>query len=205
MRTVVPFDVSDPKTRLASVLTPDERRSFARAMLADVVHGLRKAGAEPEVLATEPIDCNLSTTVDDRSLDTAVNDVLRGTEGPIAVVMADLALGTPDAFAKLLGIDADIVLAPGRGGGTNALVVRHSDFRVNYHGASIRDHRRIASELTDDVAQIDSFRLATDVDEPVDLAEVLLHTDGDAATWLREREFELTVADGRVGVTRDPD
>jgi len=202
MRTVVPFAVSEPKTRLSAVLSPDERREFARAMLDDVLAGLRAVGREPEVLATEPVTVDAPVTVDDRPLDPAVNEVLETTDGPVAVVMADLALATPDALDGLFESDAGVVLAPGRGGGTNAFVARHPEFRVDYHDASIRDHRRIARNLTDDVAEIDSFGLATDVDEPTDLAEVLLHGEGEAAEWLRDRGFELSFDDGRVGVER---
>ncbi|SFR92129.1 phospholactate guanylyltransferase [Halomicrobium zhouii] len=202
MRTVVPFAVSEPKTRLSSVLSPDERREFARAMLDDVLAALRALDREPEVLATERVDVDAPVTVDDRPLDPAINEVLETTDEAVAVVMADLALATPDALDQLFSPDADVVLAPGRGGGTNAFVARHPDFRVDYHDASIRDHRRIAAELTDDVVEVDSFRLATDVDDPSDLAEVLLHGEGEAADWLREAGFELSVDDGRVGVSR---
>ncbi|MFC6726509.1 2-phospho-L-lactate guanylyltransferase, partial [Halobium palmae] len=37
MRVVVPFAAERPKTRLGDVLDPVERRSFARAMLREVV------------------------------------------------------------------------------------------------------------------------------------------------------------------------
>jgi 2-phospho-L-lactate guanylyltransferase len=117
--------------------------------------------------------------------------------------MADLALATPDALARLFEPDADVVLAPGLGGGTNAFVARHPSFRVDYHGASIRDHREAARDLDATVATVDSFRLAADVDEPADLAEVLLHGAGRSAAWLREAGFELAVDGGRVGAARD--
>lgn len=202
MRTVVPFAVSEPKTRLSSALSPGERREFSRAMLADVLSALRALGHDPEVLATDDVDLEATVTVDDRPLDPAVNDVLENTDGPVAVVVADLALVTPAALDRLFAPDADVVLAPGRGGGTNAFVARHPDFRVDYHDASIRDHRRIARELTDNVVEVDSFRLATDVDEPADLAEVLLHGESDAADWLAEKGFELSLENGRVSVSR---
>ena len=202
MRTVVPFAVSDPKTRLSSELSSQERREFARVMLDDVLAALGAVGQEPELLSTERFDVDAAVTVDDRPLDAAVNDVLATTDGPVAVVMADLALATPAALDRLFAPDADVVLAPGRGGGTNAFVARHPEFRVDYHDASIRDHREIAHDLTDDVVEVDSFRLATDVDEPSDLAEVLLHGEGESADWLREKGFELSLEDGRVGVSR---
>ncbi|WEL20386.1 2-phospho-L-lactate guanylyltransferase [Halorhabdus sp. BNX81] len=202
MRVVVPFDGRDPKTRLAPVLDTAERRNFARVMLADIASTIESVGFEPTILATTDIDCEWPIVVDERSLDAAVNDQLAAADGPIAVVMADLALVTPDALDRLFEADGNVVLAPGRGGGTNAIVARHPDFRVDYHEASITDHRSIAEEIGADTVEVDSFRLANDVDEPDDLAEVLLHGEGRGAAWLRERGFELTVDEGRVSVQR---
>jgi len=204
MRVVVPFSASEPKTRLASVLTADERRQFARAMLDDVLDALAALDVTPEVLATAPVDFDrdVPVSVDDRPLDAAVNDVLAETDGSVAVVMSDLALATPAALDRLLDADGDVVFAPGRGGGTNAFVARHPRFRVDYHGASIRDHRGIAAEIGAGVTEVDSYRLGTDVDEPADLTEVLLHGEGRSAEWLRDAGFELVVDDGRPTVRR---
>jgi len=204
MDVVVPFGAREPKTRLAPVLDADERRAFARRMLADVLSAIRGCGHAPTVLANAPIDATADVRVDERSLTTAVNAVLEEHVGePLAVLMADLPLLTDETLASLFTPDAEVVLAPGRGGGTNAFLTRHPGFRVDYHGASIRDHRRIASEIGASTAAVDSFRLATDVDEPADLVEVLLHGDGAAADWLQDRGFELAVDDEtRSDVTR---
>jgi 2-phospho-L-lactate guanylyltransferase len=203
MRTVVPVSGSDPKTRLSSVLTPDERREFTEAMLADVLGALSGAGHSPEVISTAPVSCDAPVTVDERGLDSLVNDLLAETDGELAVVMADLPLATPAAIDRLFAPDADVVFAPGLGGGTNAFVCRHPEFRVDYHGASIRDHRRLAERVGVSYVEVDSRLLATDIDEPADLAELLVHGDGDAADWLSEAGFELVRADGRVRARRD--
>jgi len=207
MRIVVPVSGSDPKTRLSTVLSPDERRDFTEAMLADVVDAVIATGHEPEVISTAPLDCAAPVTVDDRGLDPLVNDLLASTvtdsDDALAVVMADLPLVTSKSIERLLAPDADVVLAPGLGGGTNAFVCRHPDFRVDYHGASIRDHRRIAQEVEAEIVEVDSRRLATDIDEPGDLAEVLLHSDGAAADWLTDAGFSLSLTDGRVAVSRE--
>ncbi|WP_418286199.1 2-phospho-L-lactate guanylyltransferase [Halorubrum sp. DTA46] len=227
MEVIVPFSTERPKSRLSDVLGPDERAAFARAMLRDVVDAIDEAGGEPRVLATGPVagDLDRPVTIDDRPLTTAVNAALDerltgagGTEAPdtnvshsVAIAMADLALATPAVLRELLaaGSDADVAIAPGRGGGTNALVVSHPAFRVDYHGASYLDHRRIADGLGADVRVVDSHRLATDVDEPSDLAELLIHDEADegtetrAARWLREAGFELDATGGRVGVVRE--
>jgi len=208
MRTLVPFAAVNPKTRLDSVLTGDERAAFARVMLRSVCATLQQAGSEPTVLSTASLDETTlppSTTVvvDDRPLTATVNDELT-TDAPTLIMMADLPLATPESIRRLTAAsdDTDIAIAPGLGGGTNALVVRAPAFRVDYHGASYLDHRAAAADLGATVETVDSRRLATDIDEPSDLAEVLIHGDGPAREWLVDAGFELDTGDGRVGVRR---
>jgi len=205
MQVVVPFAADTPKTRLAPVLSTAERSTLARAMLADVIDAIAMAGHRPVVVSTASLEDETAVEVeiDDRSLSTAVNARLPSPgEDPVAVVMADLALVTPAALEQVFASTAEVTIAPGRGGGTNALVVGHPDFRVDYHGVSYRDHREIAREVGVSLETVDSFRLATDIDEPTDLVEVLLHTDGRAAAALRTFGFDLEVDEGRVGVSR---
>lgn len=256
MHVVVPFAAERPKTRLSGVFTCEERQSFARAMLDDVLDAVQTAGHDPTVLATAPLtdadgtpvsveasagvtesadfdgpmDTNVPTdaaapidadaptgldasegvdapvTVDSQPLSSAVNALLTANDEPVtpvAVLMSDLALATPESIRRLMTPPEDVVVAPGRGGGTNALVVRHPDFRVDYHGASYLDHLRVARDIGASVREVDSFRLATDIDEEADLAEVLIHSSGKAHDWLRDVGCTLDVRDGRVGVRRE--
>lgn len=202
MRVVVPFAAEQPKTRLGDIFTPDERHAFARVMLSDVLTALRNAGHAPEVLSTTPLDIDAPTTVDERPLNAAVNAILDAATST-AVVMADLPLATPETLSQLFSSTADIVLVPGRGGGTNALVARHPDFRVAYHGVSYRDHRERAHAIGASVETIDSYRLGTDIDERADLAEVLVHGEGRTYKWLDENGVELATEEGsRVAIER---
>ncbi|WP_435118989.1 2-phospho-L-lactate guanylyltransferase [Halolamina sp. C58] len=204
MHVVVPFAADRPKTRLSAVLTAEERREFADAMLRDVLAALDAVPRELDVtvLSTSPVDdIDAAVEIDERPLTPAVNDRLDAV--PTAVVMADLALATPDALAALLGSDADLAIAAGLGGGTNALLARDPAFRVDYHGTSYRDHLEIAREGGLSVREIDSRLLAVDIDEPADLAELLLHGNGAARDWLVDAGFELDVAGGRVDVVRE--
>ncbi|WP_254840486.1 2-phospho-L-lactate guanylyltransferase [Natronomonas marina] len=199
MEVLVPFAADEPKTRLGDALEPDERAAFARAMLLDVCEAVAEADGEPTVLSTAPVETSWPTVVDDRPLTDAVNAHL---DPPTAVVMADLALATPAALTRLFETDGDVVVAPGLGGGTNAAVVRHDGFAFDYHGVSIRDHRRRARDAGADLATVDSFRLAVDVDETRDLVELLLHGGGRSRAWLTEAGFEVETTDGRVTARR---
>ncbi|QCC50116.1 2-phospho-L-lactate guanylyltransferase [Halapricum salinum] len=202
MHVVVPFDARDPKTRLAPVLDPDERRDFARAMLDDVCRAVEETGHEPTVLATAGIDVEWPVEVDDRSLSEAINAVLARRDGPVTVVMADLALTTPEALDRVFEAEGEVVLVPGRSGGTNVVLARHPDFRVDYHGVSIRDHRERAAVAGRETTSVDSFRLSTDVDDPSDLVEVLLHSEGAAAAWLVDHGFDVHAEDDGVTTVR---
>lgn len=203
MRVIVPFDASDPKTRLEPVLSAQERRAFADAMLSDVLTAIDQAGHDAHVITTAEVDIPVPTTVDTRPLSTALNDALSTLDRPVAIVMADLPLVTPHTVSQLFDAEGDLVLAPGLGGGTNALVIRAPAFHVDYHGASCRKHREIADRLGLSVTESDSRRVATDIDEPADLREVLLHTDGRAARWLRDRDFSIAISSGRVSADRE--
>ena len=55
-------------------------------------------------------------------------------------------------------------------------------------------YRLFVCPLDADLAVVDSMRLSTDVDEPADLVEVLLHGEGQAVTWLRELLQNCSVA-----------
>lgn len=203
MRVIVPFDASTPKTRLTPVFSAAERRGFADAMLSDVLAAIDRTGHDAHVIATAEVDAAVSTTVDTRPLSTALNDALSTAERPVAIVMADLPLVTSRTVSRLFDAEGELVLAPGLGGGTNALVIRAPAFHVDYHGASCRKHREIADRLALSVTECDSRRLATDIDEPTDLCEVLLHSDGHAARWLRDRGFSIVDSSGRVSVDRE--
>ena len=215
MQVVVPFAGRTPKSRLEAVLSLEERRDFARAMLADVCGAVVATGNSPTILATAPLSAatrreleaatggEYAVEIDDRPLSSAVNALLEVSEEPVAIVMADLALATPGALEELFDASGDVVIAPGRGGGTNAMVVRHPAFRVDYHGASYLDHRRGAREVGASLESVDSFRLATDIDEPADMVEVWLHGDSGSKATLEAQGFRLETTDGRVRLARD--
>ena len=175
-------------------------------MLHDVLEAVRTAGGDPHVLATAELPASVEpeapVIVDDRPLSVAVG---ANVEGDTAVVMSDLAIATPAALRRAFDAPdpGEVAAAPGLGGGTNVLVVRHPEFEPDYHGTSFEDHRDAAAEVGAAFRPVDSFHLAVDVDGPGDLPEVILHNTGQAADWLADAGFELVVESGRARVVRD--
>lgn len=202
MDVYVPYDPRNPKTRLSPLLTESERHELSRMMLQDVVETIASTGHAPIVLTTEPLNLDIKTVVSTKPLSNAVNSILRRynhperqvpeqlTAQPVSIVMADLGLLTEDALARLFTVEADVTLAPGLRGGTNALVTRSAGFHVDYHGTSYLDHRAIARERGLEVTEIDSLRLSCDIDEPDDIIELLLHGTGQAREYI-DTHFEL--------------
>lgn len=121
MQVVVPFAAGEPKTRLAGTLSADERREFALVMLEDVLGTIRATGRCPRVLTTREIDIDAPLSIDTRPLTPAVNAVLSESAGSeadsTAIVMADLALATPDALERLFSATATSSSRRGVAGG----------------------------------------------------------------------------------------
>lgn len=209
MRVYIPFDPRDPKTRLSPVLDDDERVELSFAMLKDVYEAVEATEHSPVVLSTKPLEREdehvrgFDVEVRSEPLTPAVNAVLENEARPVGVVMSDLALAIPEALERLFASDAELVVAPGMGGGTNAFVACEDCFRVDYHGASFLDHLETARDEGVKVETVDSFRLSADVDEPEDIVEVLIHGDGASEEYLRERfEVASDAEENRVTVRR---
>lgn len=202
---VIPYKPVNPKTRLSCLLDQPEREAFAALMLSDVVSAVRGAGLTTSILATGP--CRLpgiEVIVDGRGLNDSLNGILSEYREEILIIMADLPLVLPGTVGRLLSADGDIVLAPGRGGGTNAIYVRTpGQFHVDYYGASFLKHLRIVKECGLAPGVFDSFRLHTDIDEKEDLVELLIHGQGESRRYLERLGFSLRIEKGRVSVERE--
>lgn len=202
MQIVVPYSTDDPKSRLSSILTRDEREEFSRAMCLDVCETIERSGHQPVILSNGQVDTEYDSVIDQRPLTKAVNAHLQSAGLPLGIVMADLCLITVESIERLVATDGEVVLAPGRGGGSNAFVLRVEDFQVDYHGASYLDHRSIARSLDVSLRLVDSYRLGTDIDEPDDLVEVLIHGTGQAKQYLESIGFAIDETEGRVVASR---
>ena len=202
---LIPYKPKNPKTRLSALLSQEEREQFAAAMLEDVKVAVKDALCSPVLICSELFDSeDVQVTITDTDLSGSINAILPQNVGPTLIIMADLPLTDTAAIRRLLSTDKDLAIAPGRGGGTNAIFMKEPQkFHVDYYGASFLKHLKIAEEAGLSVEVIDSFRLHTDIDEPWDLAELLIHGTGKSRAYLEELGFALSIDKGRVGVKRE--
>lgn len=211
IHVVIPFKNEGTKSRLASVLSPQERRLLSFAMLMDVLDAVLGQGRTTTILSRPGLDiADIGYDVEIQESELDLNDALNsliaevarhGWPSDILIVMADLALLTENEVVGILNCEGDVVFCPGRGGGTNMILIRSSMFRTCYQGLSFPKHLAFALQAGLKVSIYESFRAGCDIDEPEDLAEVLLHGRGRSKKVLEEMGFSLS-ENGRAGICR---
>lgn len=207
VKIVIPFKITNPKSRLSSVLSIEERVQLAKLMLLDVIDAITecfKSNKEITVLVpsitnemqefrkeVEEFYNGVTFKEDPGSLDEAINQII-GTEKEVAIVMSDLPLLTSRVLQRFFNCDGDVVISPGRKGGTNMLLVRDSRFRVSYHYGSFIKHLKIAEQLGIKATVFDSFYASVDIDDESDLLELMLHGTGKKSwKYLVELGFDV--------------
>jgi len=212
VKAIIPFKKEGAKSRLGHFLTESEREEFALRMLIDVLGAIAESKLEEvEIITTCPkselieelklhegVDLISRLTVrvreDKRGLNELLNDVIGKEEEPVLIIMADIPLATSRSINELIEHEDEVVIAPGRKGGTNALFLRRPyDFSVSYYGISCAEHVEMAKRRKLSYAVYDSFFISTDIDEIDDLIEVLIHGKGFSAAYLRSKGIVLHV------------
>lgn len=189
MRILIPFKASNPKSRLAGILSVEERKKLARLMLLDVIDAVREFGRVAVITPAE-LDVDVEVIRDESDLDSAVNREL--DKVPVAVIMSDLPLLNRTTLERFFTAEGDVVIAPGRKGGTNMLLVRREGFRVSYHYGSFFKHLNIAKQEGFRIEVFDSFFSSVDIDDESDILELLLHGTGKrSCEFLREIGFSV--------------
>ena len=207
MKAIVPYKVANAKSRLSTLLTPEERAELARLMLQDITGALAAAGLRVTVLATGPFEWEDAADVmtsrqregAERGAERLPRRARRAGDDHHGRRAADHGEERPGHD----GHEGRSRHLSGRGGGTNAQLIRRPDkYHVDYYGASYLDHVRIAEEGGLSVATFDSFNMSTDIDETYDLVELYIHGKGESANYLRSFTV-LDASKGRVRVVRD--
>lgn len=208
VKAIIPFKKEGAKSRLGYLLSESEREELALSMLKDVLTALSHSKIdEVEIISTSSFDgdglakeaqlngaldltstLKLSVREDERGLNEVLNEVITKEKEPVLIIMADVPLATPESINEIIEHEEEVVIAPGRKGGTNALFLRKPyAFSVSYYGLSFSAHIETAKRMNLSYAVYDSFFISTDIDEVEDLVELLIHGNGNgfSADYLR--------------------
>ncbi|MDD3043263.1 MAG: 2-phospho-L-lactate guanylyltransferase [Methanosarcinaceae archaeon] len=202
MRAVIPYKKTGAKSRLSPVLSLREREEFVELMLNSVLESLRGAGIEkidiisPSIYVHE--DLRLRVIIDEADLNETLNAYLGKAREPVLIIMADLPLLSATHIREIVATEKDICIVPGKGGGTNLIYIKDpSRFQVRYYGSSFLTHCAIAESEGQSLEVYDSLLASTDIDEPEDLVELLVHGKGPAREYI-DRKFNFEISRGRV-------
>lgn len=213
--TLVPAKALDQaKGRLAALLTEDERRQLALAMLEDVVRALQATPSIDSIIVISPDAEVLSKTaelgatgLEEPASVRGINQAITyGMESAVAdgadtllIVLADVPAVTPADVESVLAELPDsrgIAISPSAAKGTSMLALRPADaipFRFGQNSFPAHKREALAHGLTAKVVRIES--VAHDIDEPEDLRELLAHP---AETATHALLAKLRIA-GRLG------
>ncbi|MDO9517389.1 MAG: 2-phospho-L-lactate guanylyltransferase [Methanosarcinaceae archaeon] len=203
MRAVIPYKKENAKSRLSPVLTLGEREEFVELMLKDVINTLSRSGVDKIDILTTSIngvadDIETNVIVSELGLNEVLNEYLSKISEPVMIIMADLPLVTTRHIREIIASDKDVVIVPGKGGGTNILYIKEpAQFHVKYYGSSFRTHCDIAKDISQSIYVYDSFLASTDIDEPQDIVELLLHGHGMSKDYA-EQKFGVEINEGRI-------
>ncbi|MBC7100312.1 MAG: 2-phospho-L-lactate guanylyltransferase [Methanobacteriales archaeon] len=183
---VSPF--AHAKTRLSPTLSPSERKNLLKVMLKDVTKSLKEnvnevivISADKEVLHfADELKVQTLKEKGQTDLNGALEQAVKWCESKcdkVIIVPSDVPL-IGKANIKGLIQDAekyDIIIAPAKGGGTNALLFPPRTIKLRFGDCSFFEHIKEAKRLKLSIKIHDSFYLSLDVNTAEDLGEIILH------------------------------
>jgi 2-phospho-L-lactate guanylyltransferase len=179
------------KTRLSPTLSPLERENLLKSMLKDVIGVLKPHVGGVVVISSDEEVLNYVKDLDVIPLKeegvTDLNGALMqaiewcsGQADQVLIVPSDVPLIKPEYVEEIvdMGEDADMVIAPAKGGGTNALLCPVEGIEMLFGDCSFFEHVKMAESKNWNINVYDSFYLALDVNTAEDLGEIMLHGKG---------------------------
>lgn len=210
---------SNAKTRLSPTLTINEREKLLKSMLKDVIKVLKENLDEVVVISSDKDVLEYVKKLDVLSLeeegDTDLNGALtQAVEWcskfclQVLIVPSDVPLIKGSHVQKILkkGEEVDVVIAPAKGGGTNALLCPAKGMRMKFGECSFFEHLKEARENGFSFYVYDSFYLSLDVNTAEDLGEIMLHGENThTRTFLENLKLKVRSNHGleRLHVLRD--
>lgn len=199
------------KTRLSPTLTANERENLLKSMLKDVIGVLKKKVNQVVVISSDEEVLNYVDSLGVYPLHekgvTDLNgaimqaiDYCSKNSDQVLVVPSDVPLIREEHVKEIIemGETYNVVIAPAKGGGTNALLCPARGMEMKFGDCSFFEHINIAISKNWPYAVYDSFYMALDVNTAEDLGEIMLHgTDTETKNFLQNSNLEVRVNHGK--------
>ena len=198
------------KTRLSPTLTPLERENLLKSMLIDVIGVLKQNVSDVVVISSDEdvlefVD-NIGVVTLKEMGTTDLNGALMQAvkwssklADQVFIVPSDVPLMKVEHVDKIIkmGETTDMVIAPAKGGGTNALLCPVNGMEMKFGECSFFEHLKEAESHNWPYAVFDSFYMSLDVNTAEDLGEIMLHgTDTETRNFLKLSGLEVLANHG---------
>jgi len=182
---------SQAKTRLSPTLSPLERENLLKSMLTDVITAIKNNVDDIVVISSDKDVLNfvndLNVTCLPEEGETDLNGALTQAvewcsqkASQVLIVPSDVPLIHPDQVQEMVELSQKwpVVIAPAKGGGTNALLCPTKDVQMKFGDWSFFEHLKEAENAGVPWYIYDSFYLSLDVNTAEDLGEIMMHGFG---------------------------
>lgn len=182
---------SEAKTRLSPTLSPLERENLLKAMLMDVIGAIKGSVDQVVVISSDKDVLNfvkdLNVTCLSEKGKTDLNGALTQAvewcsnhASQVLIVPSDVPLIHPDQVREMIELSDKwpMVIAPAKGGGTNAMLCPTRDIGMKFGDWSFFEHLKEAENAGMPWYIYDSFYLSLDVNTAEDLGEIMIHGFG---------------------------
>ena len=177
---LIPFkDLAQAKSRLALILSEEQRRKLARQMLDHVVDVLIGVGDIDSITILSPIEPDIAAKTKwicdrGRGLNPEIAEAVPALGAKrVLVIHADLPQLTHEDIHTLIEVSGehDVAIAPDKAGtGTNALLIEaDASFPFAFGVGSFEAHSLIANERKWSLGIVRRPGLSLDIDDPADL------------------------------------
>ena len=179
---------SEAKTRLSPTLSPLERENLLKSMLMDVIGAISGSVDQVVVISSDRDVLNfvadLNVTCLPEKGKTDLNGALTQAvewcssyASQVLIVPSDVPLIHQDQVQEMIELSDKwpMVIAPAKGGGTNALLCSTKGIQMKFGDWSFFEHLKEAENAGVSWYIYDSFYLSLDVNTAEDLGEIIIH------------------------------
>jgi len=182
---------SQAKTRLSPTLTPLERENLLKSMLKDVINTIKGSVDKVVVISSDKDVLNFVNELNVVCLKEEGKTDLNGAlmqavswcskhADQVLIIPSDIPLIRKSQAQEMVEL-ADkwpVIIAPAKGGGTNALLIPTKGVKMKFGDCSFFQHLKEAENSGLRLYIYDSFYLSLDVNTAEDLGEIMIHGSG---------------------------